>query len=70
MKHAAAANTSSPRADPTAGVYYQDEYTDLPHAVFDKVKYAPKFEADEIQFSSVPRYSSSYGQEAYTAQAF
>ena len=70
-KHASA-NTSIPRADPAAaGMYYADEYADTPsHPAFEKVKYAPVVNADEVQYSSVPRYPSSYGKEAYAAQAY
>ena len=70
-KHASA-NTSTPRADPaSAGMYYADEYADVPsHPAFEKVKYAPVVNAEEVQYSTVPRYSSSYGKEAYAAQAY
>ncbi len=70
VKHVMA-NTSSPRADPGLAAYYAKEFEAEPsHAPFQDIKFAPTVHETEVQYSNLPRYSSSYTKEPYTTQAY
>ncbi|KAK7746594.1 hypothetical protein SLS62_009315 [Diatrype stigma] len=66
-----AANTSSPRADPGAAGYHPEAYGEAPvHAAFSSVKYAAVVQPEEVAYSGLPRYSSSYTKDPYSTPVY
>ncbi|RYP14204.1 hypothetical protein DL765_006524 [Monosporascus sp. GIB2] len=69
-KHAAA-NTSAPRAEPRSAYADANGYEAEPSQSQQgfKVKYAPTYAENDVQFSNVA-YSSAYSREPYATQAY